>query len=294
MLASATQKLIAAGIESAALDARLLLQHVLRLTAEKLLMRGETPLSPDEQAYYNALIVRRARREPLSHIVGMKEFWGRNFLVTPDVLTPRPDSETLIEAVLKALGTGDWGLGKPQSLMPNPHILDLGTGTGCLLLTLLAELPGATGLGLDVSHGALAVARENAARIELSERVEFTFSNWCGSLKTSEKSAKKAQIVVANPPYIASNEISALMPEVASYEPHLALDGGADGLEAYRRLAEELPPHLAQNALIVVEIGIGQHEAVSAIFHDKGFRVNAMADDLAGITRCIVFHGPQK
>lgn len=273
-LQAATARLAKAGIEQPGLDARLLLQHISGHSHESLLLADDSALPPAQAAAFEALLLRRVAREPVSHLLGVREFWGRPFHVTPDVLTPRPDSETLIEAVLARVSDR----ATPAS------ILDLGTGTGCLLLTLLAELPGARGLGVDASEAALAVAARNADALKLAPRATFLQGDWCTNLPP-----KKYEIVVANPPYIASNAIHALMLEVAEYEPPLALDGGDDGLMCYRKIAAGLPPHLSPRAIVAMEVGAGQHNAVAGIFSDAGLRLDAMVPDLAGILRCVVF-----
>lgn len=263
------ESLTNAGIETPSLDARLLLQHALNLTHEQLLLR-DTPLTSNETAHFHSLIARRAAREPLAYITGKREFWGREFHVTPDTLIPRPDSETLIEATL-------------HHAQPHPvRILDLGTGTGCLLLTLLGEYPYAHGVGVDISPQALAVARRNAECLGFETR-----SNWINQ-DFSAKLPGKYEIVVANPPYIPSNDMEGLMAEVVGHEPHLALDGGSDGLDCYRSLALSLPPLLTHGAIVTLEFGASQAAAVVDIFTAQGFMLLEIRCDLGGIERCVV------
>jgi len=274
MLQVATTRLTAAGIDTATLDARLLLQHALGVSSEALIAEPDRALSKVEQAKYEQLIARREAREPLAYITGMREFFGLNFFVTPDVLIPRPDSETLVEAVLERV----------THHTSRITILDLGTGSGCLLLSLLQAIPHATGVGVDASRAALAVAKRNAEALQLADRAEFLESDWCSAL-----GLKKYEIVVANPPYIVSDAVHALMPEVAQFEPVAALDGGEDGLGSYREIARTLLPHVASGAWVAVEAGAGQAEAIAGIFAASGFKVEAIRHDLSGIARCVLF-----
>ena len=270
-LRRAAARFAAAGIDTPALDARLLLMHVSGLPREALVAEPEAVLPPEVMARYEALVSARASRQPVAQLTGMREFWGMEFTVTPDVLTPRPETETLVEAVLRRV---------PDREAPM-RILDLGTGTGCLLLSLLSELPGARGLGVDASPAALAVAKANAEALRLSARSHFRLSEWCKEVVGT------FEIIVANPPYIPSNAIGALMPEVAAYEPRMSLDGGMDGLACYRNIAAELPFHASKGAWIVLEVGEGQHEAVADIFMQAGFRLKAVEPDLSGVMRCV-------
>lgn len=273
-LRTGAARLVAAGVDTAQLDARLLLEHALGISREALVAAGDRALSDTEQATYKRLLARREKREPVSHILGWREFYGLRFAVTRDVLTPRPDTEAVVEAVLERV---------PDRNAAH-RVLDLGTGTGCLLLALLHALPRASGMGVDISAAALAVAKRNADELQLADRAEFLRSDWCGALPQ-----KKYQIIVANPPYIASNALRALMPEVAVFEPHLALDGGLDGLASYRKIAQALPPYLAKDAMVATEAGAGQDAAIASIFEGAGFRVEAVRHDLSGVLRCLVF-----
>lgn len=287
MLLNASARLCKAGIESAALDARLLMQEVLACSREELVLRFDEEMTAEPLQRFDALIRRRAAYEPVSHILGRREFYGREFYVTRDVLDPRADSETLVEGVLK--GIGDWGLGigsispNPQSPIPNPRILDLGTGSGCLLITLLAELPGASGVAVDKSEAALAVAWDNARRHGVDARFETVCGNWLEGI------SGPFDIVISNPPYIPTAEIPALQPEVAQFEPKMALDGGKDGLDCYRELAMQVTAALAPEGFAALEIGMGQEPAVSEIFINAGWKKDAVLHDLAGIPRCLVF-----
>lgn len=265
-------KLQQAGVDTPLIDARLLIQHVLSISREEFLLDG-VAFSAAQQVEFEALIARRVAREPIAQIIGKREFYGREFKVTRDTLDPRPDSETLIAAVL----THD---SKPMT------ILDLGTGTGCLLLTLLAELPNATGVGVDVCNKALLVAKENAIRLELNERATFVASRWAAESEFSKEN--RFDVVVSNPPYIPTIDIPTLAPEVAQHEPKLALDGGVDGLDCYREIMAALPNVLNEGGFAAFEIGMGQEEALAEIVAGHGFEVIEQVKDLAGITRVVI------
>ncbi|TAN74534.1 MAG: peptide chain release factor N(5)-glutamine methyltransferase, partial [Magnetospirillum sp.] len=229
ILHRAAGQLAAAGIETARLDARLMLGEVLGLAPQAVFTRPQLELGPAEQARFDALLARRLAREPMSHLLGRRGFWTLELKVTADTLDPRPDTETVIEAVLD--GLPEWG--RPR------RILDLGTGTGCILLALLSELGFATGLGVDKSPAALEVARHNAHSLGLAERVAFRLGDWGDGLDG------RFDIIVSNPPYIRDGDIDGLAPEVAAFEPRLALAGGSDGLDCYRRLAPDIARHPA-------------------------------------------------
>ncbi|MGQ0664487.1 MAG: peptide chain release factor N(5)-glutamine methyltransferase [Pseudomonadota bacterium] len=272
-LAGAARRLAAAGIEGAAGEARLLVGAALGWEVERVLAGGEGELSPAAAARLEPLLSRREARAPLSQLLGRREFWSLDFQVTPDVLTPRPDSESVVEAALAMVG---------ERTRP-AVVLDLGTGTGCLLLALLAELPNAWGVGIDVSPAALAVARCNAAALGLGRRAHFAAADWGGCL------GRAFDLVVANPPYIRCDDIAALEPEVRLYEPRLALAGGPDGLEATRALAGDLGRLLAADGAGVIEIGSGQAGAVETILRAAGLEPVARRRDLAGRERCVAF-----
>jgi len=272
-LQGAARRLHAAGIDSARLDARLLLGAVLSLEAPALIAHPERALTAAQGARFLDLVERRCRRQPLAQLLGRREFWSLAFRVTPDTLDPRPDSETLVEAALACVPDRSATL----------RILDLGTGTGCLLLSLLHELPQAVGTGIDCSEAALAVARTNAADLGLSDRATFRRGDWVDGLRGT------FDLVVSNPPYIAHADIDGLMPEVARHEPRLALDGGADGLHAFRAIAEGIAGLMVPAAYLVIEVGDGQSDSVAAIFAVAGCACKARRDDLAGRARCLTF-----
>ena len=272
---AAVVQLKSAGVASAPLDARVMMRHVLGIKFEDMLIDPSRRLTTDEERRYHTLIERRRAREPLSHILGKREFWCLAFAVNRDVLDPRPDSETLIEAVLDHVRASDRPTGKDLS------ILDLGTGSGCLLLTLLHELPGARGLGVDISSAALAVAKTNMKRLGLTGRAQFLESDWLSGIDG------KFDIVVSNPPYIRSDDIERLAPEVRNHEPRLALDGGRDGFDAYRRIVPRLKSILLDDGFAALEIGQGQADEVSSQMAAAGFNAIRINRDLAGIERCL-------
>lgn len=266
----AAKRFAAAGIDSARLDARLLAAHALGWDAARVMARPEHTPTPGQCAALAGLVARREGREPMTLILGRCEFWSLDFTVTPDVLAPRPDSETLIEAALAA-AAGDF----------QPTIVDFGTGSGCLLLALLREWPGARGLGVDVSDAALAVAADNARRLGLDGRARFQVSEWDGRVEG------RFDLVVSNPPYIAERDFAAMAPEVARFEPRLALSGGADGLDCYRALGPAIVRTLAPNGRAFVEIGADQAETAGGVLRDAGLAVVAVHRDLAGRPRVI-------
>ncbi len=276
---TAARELAAAGVESPRLDAELLLAHVLGAGRGIIVGHPERLLGAAERRRFAELIGRRAAREPVSRILGRREFWGRDFVIREHTLDPRPDSETLVEAALEHLAAGGPGAG--------PRILDLGTGSGCLLLSVLAEVPAAWGLGTDVSAGAIATARENAARLGLGGRACFAVADWAAPLDQ----ASGFDLVLANPPYIADGEIAGLEPEVAAYEPRLALCGGGDGLAGFRSVARVAGYLLAPGGVFIVEVGAGQMTRVEAIFRGAGLVVTGKRHDLGGLERCLLARG---
>ncbi|MGI8853293.1 MAG: peptide chain release factor N(5)-glutamine methyltransferase [Methyloceanibacter sp.] len=266
-----------AGIDTPELDARLLLRHATGLTQEDLLARPQFTLAPEVAARFDAAIARRLEREPVSRIVGMREFYGRVFLINRHTLDPRPDTETLIDATLEAIERNGW---REEAL----RLLDLGTGTGCILLTLLAELPKAHGIGTDVSEVALLLASENARRLGLESRASFAAADWLDGIEG------EFDLILANPPYVASGEIAGLAREVKDYDPLLALDGGADGLDAYRRIVAKATGMLRPGGHLMVEIGASQADAILGLFPAAGLGVDAHAvrHDLSGRPRVIL------
>jgi len=268
----AAARLRAAGIEGARRDARLILAAVLKTAAAQVMAYPERAMSEAQAGEVERQIARRVRREPVSRILGRREFWGLEFLITPDTLDPRPDSETLVAAALERLAGRDAPL----------RILDLGTGSGCLLLALLSELRRAEGLGVDLDPAALAVAHENASRLGLAGRARFAAGDWAGGLIGAW------QAIVSNPPYIIGHEIAELSPEVAEFDPRLALDAGPDGLNSYRTIIPQAAGLLAPDGVLVLEIGSGQGDSVCSLMRQSGFVGVERLADFSGIERCLV------
>ena len=268
------QSFKAAGVEDATVDARALLGHALRLDRAQLIAQGERILEAREIDAVSALAARRLKREPVARILGRKEFWDQLLEVSPAVLVPRPETETLVEEALDAIA-------RDGSKMEKLRILDIGTGSGALLLALIGELPNAAGIGTDTSAAALAVARGNAERGGLAARCTFVA---CDIAKGVEGTF---DLIVSNPPYVPHNEIATLAPEVRDYDPVLALDGGKDGLDAYRAIAAQVPRLLRPGGLLIVELGDGQAAAVRTLFTKAGLMVGPARNDLAGTARAL-------
>jgi release factor glutamine methyltransferase len=263
-----------AGIEAADVDGRLLVGHALHLDRARLIAQSDRILEAREINVISALAARRLKREPVSRILGQKEFWSIALAITPDVLVPRPETETVVEGALDFVVRG--GL-----RMEKLRILDIGTGSGALLLALLRELPNATGTGTDISTGALKVARENAARCGVEGRCTFVVCDIASVVEGP------FDLLVSNPPYIAHDEITSLAPEVKNYDPTVALDGGDDGLAAYRAIAADAKRLLSPGARMFVELGAGQEAAVRDLFTNVGLIAGIARTDLAGIPRVL-------
>lgn len=273
-IAAAAVRLKQAGIERPLPEARTLLAAVLDVAPSTLFAYPERPLGPAAQTQADAYLARRAGGEPPGRILGVREFWSLPFRLSPDTLEPRPDTELIVETVL--------------ALMPNtpaPHILDLGVGSGCILLALLHEMPTATGLGIDRSLGALSAAHANAAALGLSERACFALGDWGAALPS-----ECADIIVCNPPYIATETGPAPDAMTKAHDPALALYAGPDGLDAYHDILPDLARLLAPGGLAVLEIGIGQDADVRQIGAEAGLVWQETRPDLAGIPRAIIFH----
>jgi len=271
-LCQAGQVLRAAAIESPRLEARLLLAHAMSTTSEALLRDPRAPVPPEAAIRFRAALEARLDATPVAHILGHAGFWTLDLAVSPATLIPRPDSEAIVEAALEAC--------------PDPaaklRVLDLGTGTGCLLLSVLAERPCAFGIGVDLVPAAATLAAANARRNGLAGRAAFLAGNWAAAL------SGRFDLVLSNPPYIESGAIAGLMPEVAGHEPRSALDGGADGLEGYRSLAAVLPRLLAPGGAAVLELGAGQRAAAEALALAAGLVPAGCRADLNGIERALV------
>jgi release factor glutamine methyltransferase len=271
-IGEAAARLTAAGLDEPRRRARGLLAAALGVTSTEVFAHPERTLNRAEQARFSGMLRRMMAREPLSRIIGRREFWGLEFLLAADTLDPRPETETVVEAVLARF---------PERDRPC-RFLDLGTGTGCLLLALLSEYRAASGVGIDIAPGAAQTARRNAERLGLGDRALFVVGDWAAALSGA------FDAIVANPPYIDSASVAALPPEVREHDPRRALDGGADGFAAYRRIARDLPRLLPPGGLFAAEIGVGQADAVAAILRRQGLSVEALVPDLAGIDRCIL------
>ena len=269
---NARARLEAAGLNGPVIDARLLVEAAAEATRVDIVTDPHRELTPAQEAKLEEYLSRRERREPVSHILGRKGFWKIMLGVTKDVLTPRPDTETVVEYALR-----DFPERAPW------RVLDLGVGSGAILLALLAERPAAKGLGIDVSEEALAVARDNAASLGLANRVALLRGDWTAGLQ-----GDAFDLVVSNPPYIATHVIETLEPEVRDHEPRLALEGGADGLDHYRVLAPEILRVLKPGARFAVEIGYDQKEAVEALFKEAGAVLVRTIRDLADRDRVVV------
>ena len=271
LLRDAAVRLEAAGVEEARRDARLLLAEALGVEAHRLILEPQTNVPSEAADRFAGFVAARAARVPVSRILGRREFWGLTFRLSPATLDPRPDSETLVEAVLKAF---------PDRTAPL-RVLDFGTGTGCLLLAVLSEYPNATGLGIDKAEEAVATASANAGDLGLAARAEFRTGDW------GEGLAGVFDIILSNPPYIEAAVVPALAPEVARHDPLLALAGGADGQDAYRRLLPDVARLLAPQGHAFLELGQGQAADVAALAQQCGLMQRALHDDLAGIARCL-------
>jgi release factor glutamine methyltransferase len=270
--AGARKRLEAAGVDSPVIDARLLLQAAAEASRTDIVTDPYRELSPAQEAALEDFLTRREGREPVSHILGRKGFWTIELKVTPDVLTPRPETEVIVDFALKTFA-------HEEPL----HLLDLGTGPGTILLAILAERPTATGVGLDISTAALEVARENAALLGVEDRVVLAESDW------AEGQADEAyDLVVSNPPYIAREVIAGLDPEVRDHEPHLALDGGPDGLDAYRIIAPQVLRTLKPGGLFALEIGYDQSAAVEALMQAAGGQGVRTLKDLSDKDRVVI------
>lgn len=270
-LAAAMAELRGAGIDDPSRDARVLLAHAAGVGPERVTLILHDPAPAVQADHFAALIARRASRVPVSHLTGKRQFWGRTFQVGPEVLDPRPETEILVAAALEQAA---------------PRVLDLGTGSGCILLSLLADCPEMTGVGVDLSSGALQIAAANAATLGVSDRVDFVQGDWFTPVKGV------FDLIVSNPPYIALTEMAGLAPEVIDHEPRLALTDEGDGLTAYRAIAAGAPLHLTPGGRLLVEIGPTQGSAVAALFAQAGLVGIELRSDLDGRDRVVGARAP--
>jgi release factor glutamine methyltransferase len=272
------KRLQSAGDDSAELDARLLLGHALGLDLTGLISAARRTMTTDESARLEAFARRRLKGEPVARILGEKEFWGLPLQLSPATLVPRPDTETVVELALELLRAGG-ELSRPL------RVADLGTGTGAILLALLSELPVAQGFGTDISVDALQIAAANAARTGLSDRATFVACDYASGL------SGPFDLIVSNPPYIRSADIAALAEEVRNHDPIAALDGGTDGLDAYRALIPQATALLAPGGVLVVEAGAGQSPEIQALMAEAGLMAGTPPKaDLGGIPRAVAGH----
>lgn len=271
LIAAATRRLAAAGADSPRLDARLLLALAMGESG-RLHGREDESVTAAPAARFEKLLERRGAGEPVSRILGNREFWSLEFELSPATLDPRPDSETLIDALREAV---------PDRSAPL-RVLDLGTGTGCLLLAALSEYPNAEGTGVDIDPDCVAVASRNAQKLSLSARARMICSSWGSDVNGL------FDIVLSNPPYIPTSEIDSLQPEVRDHDPRGALDGGTDGLDAYRNIVESLDSLLAEKGIAILEFGEGQGDDIARIVEAAGLQATGFRNDLAGIRRCIL------
>lgn len=271
-IARVTTELNEAGIDSAGLDARLLLMAVTEFSREDLLLKFDQVLPDVQRLKFTALVDRRKSREPVSRILGQREFWSLPFKINDQTLDPRPDSECLVEACLDLR----------QDLPDAPSILDLGTGSGCLLLALLSEWPKANGVGVDRSEGAVSVAIENSQALVLNDRASFIVGDWCQGVD------QKFDLIISNPPYIAGSEMAALEPEVTNFDPLSALVASEDGYSDFRKIIEQVSSVLNDGGYLVFEHGYEQQTALETMLAASGWRVVDKRHDLAGVPRVII------
>ncbi|MDZ4736510.1 MAG: peptide chain release factor N(5)-glutamine methyltransferase [Rhodospirillaceae bacterium] len=274
LIDAAERRLAAAGINNARREARLLAALALDCVADSLSARSERAIDAAQAVRFETLVDRRQAREPLSRIRGSREFWSLDFALNAATLDPRPDSETLVEIAL--------GLGPADAPL---RVLDLGTGSGCLLIAFLSERPHAQGIGIDLDPAAVQLAARNAERNGIGARARFGVGDWH---RPETLPSGPFDIVLANPPYIPSGAIGGLEPEVAAHEPRRALDGGTDGLDEYRSLAVLLGGLLAPDGHAIIELGQGQAGSVAAILAEAGLEIGPIRADLGGVERCLV------
>ena len=273
VLKKAVSVLNDAGIDGAAADARILAAAAFGLSREGMLRDPDRWVTDGSVSGFVDWVARRAENEPVSRILGKREFRSLQFEIVPETLDPRPDSETVVDAVLEIA----------RNMAPDLRILDIGTGSGCLLLSVLDELPDAQGIGTDIDAAAVACASRNAENLGLAGRARFVQTGWVDGISDS------FDLVLSNPPYIRSSEIPTLAPEVSIYDPNTALDGGADGLDAYRALSRCIGRVLAPSGRVVLEIGAGQETDVEAIFAAAGYHFAGRRMDLAGRVRVLLY-----
>lgn len=275
LMTEAVAALRDAGIENARMDARILLSDAAGVDSSRIAAWPEDTVTMDKAKTFRNMVARRLKHEPVSRILGQRDFWRHSFRLSPETLDPRPDSETIVELAL------DW-LEDANA----PTVLDFGTGTGCLLLSIIGDLQNASGLGVDISEGAVTCARENANRLGLADQVEFRVSDWDSAITDAERKGR-FDLIVSNPPYITQADMEKLSPEVRQYDPRLALTDEGDGLGAYRILSQAAFSLVKPAGFVIFEIGQGQEKDVSRLLVEAGFVGIEYREDLGGIVRCV-------
>lgn len=276
LLRRAAKQLSNAGIEGGLRDARRLMENAGGVSAAELIAAENDVVSTETLNVFEEFIERRGKGEPVSRIAKKREFWGLEFDISPDVLDPRPDTETLVEVVIS------------QWQEHYKSVLDLGTGSGCILLSILHEKRQALGIGVDQSEAALEIAKINSKKLELDERTQFNTSNWFEAVK-----GKTYDVIVSNPPYIPSADIEHLDVDVKEYDPMSALDGGEDGYDDYRHIISNAKNYLAASGLIAFEVGIGQADKIAEMLAKVGFLHINIREDLSGVKRCVYATAPR-
>jgi release factor glutamine methyltransferase len=272
---SIRQFLSDADISSAQLESFMIISYFCNLSREEIILGSrEIYLDQKDIDKINIALQRRIKGEPISHIIGKREFYSLDFKVNSHVLDPRPDSEILIEEIIKLIPNFDNSI----------EILELGVGSGCLILTILNNISNATGIAIDINPKSIAIAKENAKNLNLEDRINFIHSDWFSNL-----SSQKFDIIISNPPYIKKNDIANLQKEVKDFEPIIALDGGDDGLDCYRKIADDISNFLKDNAFLILEIGQNMEDDIIDIFKENGLKFIKYAKDLNAIIRCLIF-----
>lgn len=279
-LDSGVQKLKQSGIPEPRLDVEVFLSNAIGMVREDIFIHFDRALSAQEQNKFEDFIVRRQTREPVARILGFREFWSLDFKLNAETLIPRPDSETLVAAVVE--------LFENKKNQPTSHVLDFGTGSGCLLLSILSSLPLAQGLGVDIAPKAIEAAQNNAKHLGLNKRAEFLEYSWLDD-DAGVIGPQKFDIIISNPPYIERQDIADLEKDVSEFDPMLALDGGVDGMDHYKALAKIGLKYLATGGYFFLEIGLGQTQSVANIFALHGWKLHSTHSDMSGIERVLVF-----
>ena len=270
LLSSGSKILKSKKVQTHQLDSEIILSSILKKKREQIIINSEEKVSKKNINNFNKLIIRRSTKEPLAYILKNKEFWSKNFFVNRNTLIPRPETELLCDIVIKLFKN------------KNPHILDIGTGTGCILLSILSEIIKAKGIGIDISKKAIEVAKKNSKSLELDKRAKF-LTRSLDNIRNY-----KFDLIVSNPPYIKSSDIKNLSDDVRKFEPKIALDGGKDGLDVIKKVIYKSKTILKKLGLLALEIGNGQYYKVSQILKEQGFREQLLIKDYQDNIRCIL------